>query len=265
MHEYKRQLLNALHIIDLYFKLKDNPDLKVNPRTFIFSAKAASSYYMAKQIIRLICMLGKVINNDPDIKNKLKVVFLENYRVSLAEIIMPGAEVSEQISVAGKEASGTGNMKFMINGAVTVGTMDGANVEIHELVGDENIFIFGLRAEEVQELYCTGYAPTNYYNTNPDLKRVIDSLHRGFGGVSFSEIADSLLIGRNVMADPYMVLADFNSYVTIHNELDKAYNDRERWNRMSLINIAKSGFFTSDRSVKEYADRIWNIRPIYKD
>jgi starch phosphorylase len=265
LHEYKRQLLNALHIIDLYFKLKDNPDLKVNPRTFIFSAKAASSYYMAKQIIRLICMLGKVINNDPDIKNKLKVVFLENYRVSLAEIIMPGAEVSEQISVAGKEASGTGNMKFMINGAVTVGTMDGANVEIHELVGDENIFIFGLRAEEVQELYCTGYAPTNYYNTNPDLKRVIDSLHRGFGGVSFSEIADSLLIGRNGMADPYMVLADFNSYVTIHNELDKAYNDRERWNRMSLINIAKSGFFTSDRSVKEYADRIWNIRPIYKD
>jgi len=265
LHEYKRQLLNTLHIIDLYFKLKDNPDLDINPRTFIFSAKAASSYYMAKQIIRLISMLGKVINNDPDIKNKLKVVFLENYRVTLAEMIMPGAEVSEQISIAGKEASGTGNMKFMINGALTVGTMDGANVEIHELVGDENIFIFGLRSDEVMEMYRNGYAPTNYYNNNPDLKRVIDSLHKGFGGVSFSEIADSLLIGRNGMADPYMVLADFKSYVDVHGEVNRAYNDRERWNRMSLINIAKSGFFTSDRSVREYADRIWNIKPIYKD
>jgi starch phosphorylase len=264
LHEYKRQLLNVLHIIDLYYKLKDNPNLDINPRTFIFSAKAASSYYMAKQIIRLICMLGKVVNNDPDIKGKLKVVFLENYRVTLAELIMPGSEVSEQISIAGKEASGTGNMKFMINGAVTIGTMDGANVEIHELVGDENIFIFGLRTNEVQELYKSGYAPSNYYNSNPDLKRVIDSLHRGFGGVSFSEIADSLLIGRNgAMADPYMVLADFNSYKDTQSALDRAYNDRERWNRMSLINIAKSGFFASDRSVREYADRIWNIKPIY--
>lgn len=265
LHEYKRQLLNALHIIDLYYKIKDNPNLDINPRTYIFSAKAASSYYMAKQIIRLISMLGKVINNDPDMKDKLKVVFLENYRVTLAEIIMPGAEVSEQISVAGKEASGTGNMKFMINGAITIGTMDGANVEIHELVGDENIFIFGLLSEQVQEMYRNGYQSSNYYNTNMDLKRVIDSLHKGFGGVSFSEIADSLLIGRNGMADPYMVLADFKSYKNTQAKLDKAYNDRERWNRMSLINIAKSGFFTSDRSVKEYADRIWNLKPIYKD
>ena len=265
LHEYKRQLLNALHIIDLYFKLKDNPHLDIKPRTFIFGAKAASSYYMAKQIIRLICMMGKVINNDPDIKGKLKVVFLENYRITLAEIIMPGAEVSEQISVAGKEASGTGNMKFMINGALTIGTLDGANVEINELVGDENMFLFGLRSHEAQELYRTGYWPTNYYNSNIDLKRVIDSLHKGFGGVCFSEIADSLLIGRNGIADPYLVLADFESYQNAHTEIDKAYRDRERWNRMSLINIAKSGFFTSDRSVREYADRIWNINPIYNN
>ena len=265
LHEYKRQLLNALHIIDLYYKLKENPNLDISPRTFIFSAKAASSYYMAKQIIRLICMMGKVINNDPDIKGKLKVVFLENYRVTLAELIMPATEISEQISIAGKEASGTGNMKFMINGAVTVGTMDGANVEIHELVGDPNIFIFGLLSNQVQDLYRNGYAPTQYYNNNPDLKRVIDSLHLGFGGVSFSEIADSLTIGRNGIADPYMVLADFQSYKNAHAEINRAYSDRERWNRMSLINIAKSGFFTSDRSVREYADRIWNLKPIYNN
>lgn len=265
LHEYKRQLLNALHIIDLYFRLKENPNLDINPRTFIFSAKAASSYYMAKLIIRLICMMAKVINNDPDIKGKIKIVFLENYRVTLAELIMPASEVSEQISIAGKEASGTGNMKFMINGAVTIGTMDGANVEIHELVGDENIFIFGLLANQVQELYRHGYAPSHYYNTDANLKRVIDSLHKGFAGVSFTEIADSLLIGKHGMADPYMVLADFEAYKTAQNDLDKAYNDRERWNRMSLVNIAKSGFFTSDRSVREYAERIWNLKAIYNN
>ncbi len=262
LHEYKRQLLNVLQIIDLYYRLKENPNLEITPRTFIFGAKAASSYYMAKQIIRLIVMLSEVVNNDKDIKDKIKIVFLENYRVSLAELIMPASEVSEQISIAGKEASGTGNMKFMINGALTLGTMDGANVEIQGLVGDDNIFIFGLLTHQVQELYRNGYAPTHYYNGNSDLKRVIDSLHAGFNGISFQEIANSLLIGNQGMADPYMVLADFASYKDAQNKVDNTYKDKTRWNRMSLVNIAKSGFFTSDRSVREYADKIWDLEPI---
>lgn len=260
LHEYKRQLLNAIHILDLYLKLKENPDLDILPRTFIFGAKAASSYYIAKLIIRLIYMMEKTINNDISIKDKLKIVFLENYRVSLAELIMPASEVSEQISIAGKEASGTGNMKFMINGAVTVGTLDGANVEIHENVGDENIFIFGLTAEEAVNIQKEGcYAPTSYYHNDPDIRRVIDYMRAGIGGVSFAELADLLTIGKNGVADPYMVLADFRSYASAHNEIDKAYRDRERWNRMSLVNIAKSGFFAADRAVREYSTRIWDL------
>lgn len=260
LHEYKRQLLNALHILDLYLRLKDNPDLDIVPRTFIFGAKAAPSYYMAKQVIRFICALGNVINNDKSIKGKLKVVFIENYRVTLAELIMPAAEVSEQISIAGKEASGTGNMKFMINGAITMGTMDGANVEIHECVGDENIFIFGLRTEEVNEIRAKGYNPTYYYNTIPDIKRIIDTMREGIGGESFREIADSLLFGR--VPDPYMVLADFADYKEAQTKLDLAYRDRDRWNRMSLVNIARAGFFASDRSVEEYCDKIWDMKPV---
>ena len=217
---------------------------------------------MAKQIIRFICTLGNVVNNDPDIKGKIKVVFLENYRVSLAEIIMPAAEVSEQISIAGKEASGTGNMKFMINGALTIGTMDGANVEIHEEVGDENIFLFGLLANEVQEMWRNGYNPTHYYQTNPRIKRLIDTLRHGLGGVNFSEIADSLTIGRGGAPDGYMVLADFESYRAAQERVDATYRDMEKWNRMSLVNIAKAGFFAADRAVKEYADRIWGLSVI---
>lgn len=246
-----------MHIIDLYLRLKENPDLDIHPRTFIFGAKAAPSYYTAKSIIRLICMLGEQINNDPDIKGKIKVVFLENYRVSLAEIVMPASDVSEQISIAGKEASGTGNMKFMINGAVTMGTMDGANVEIHENVGDENIFIFGLREEEVSKMYKEGYYPSRYYNENYRIKRVIDMLNEGIAGVKFNEIAHIL-----TTKDPYMCLADFQSYVDAQDALDKAYGDVERWNRMSLVNVAKSGFFSSDRSIQEYADRIWALSPV---
>lgn len=259
LHEYKRQLLNALHILDLYYRLKDNPNLDIVPRTFIFGAKAASSYYMAKQIIRLICVMADVINNDKDIKGKIKIVFLENYRVSLAEIIMPASEVSEQISIAGKEASGTGNMKFMINGAVTMGTMDGANVEIHERVGDENIFIFGLLADEVAKLYKEGYHPTTYYTSDKRIKRIIDNMRSGIGGVTFGEIADSLTIGRGSQADPYMCLADFSSYCDAQERLNAAYLDKNRWGRMSLVNIAKAGFFAADRSVEEYATRIWNL------
>lgn len=259
LHEYKRQLLNALHILDLYYRLKDNPNLDIVPRTFIFGAKAASSYYMAKQIIRLICVMADVINNDKDIKGKIKIVFLENYRVSLAEIIMPASEVSEQISIAGKEASGTGNMKFMINGAITMGTMDGANVEIHERVGDENIFIFGLLADEVAKLYKEGYHPTTYYTSDKRIKRIIDNMRSGIGGVMFGEIADSLTIGRGSQADPYMCLADFSSYCDAQDRLNAAYLDKNRWGRMSLVNIAKAGFFAADRSVEEYATRIWNL------
>ena len=262
LHEYKRQLLNALHILDLYYTIKRNPSILMNPRTFIFGAKAASSYYMAKQIIRLIYSLGTLINNDPEVNDKIKVIFLENYRVTLAEKIMPASDVSEQISIAGKEASGTGNMKFMINGAVTIGTMDGANIEIHERVGDENIFIFGLLASEIEELCRNGYEPTRYYNNNARIKAVIDGLRHGIAGVNFGEIADSLTVGGGGNADHYKVLADFQSYCDAHDRLDKAYGDKERWARMSLMNTANAGFFSSDRSVKEYATRIWNLKPV---
>lgn len=262
LHEYKRQLLNALQILHLYNRLKENPDLDITPRTFIFGAKAASSYYIAKLIIRLIYMIGEMVNNDKSIRDKLKVVFLENYRVSLAEIIMPATEISEQISTAGKEASGTGNMKFMINGAVTIGTMDGANVEIHERVGDENIFIFGLLAEEVEKLKAH-YNSSEYYSHDQRIKAVIDLLRAGINGVKFSELADNLVVGRGGHADPYMVLADFASYVDAQNEVDRAYKDKYRFMRMSLVNTAKAGFFAADRSVKEYAERIWNL-PVVK-
>ena len=214
---------------------------------------------MAKQIIRLIYCLGEQINNDPDIKGKIKVVFLENYRVSLAEIVMPASDVSEQISIAGKEASGTGNMKFMINGAVTIGTMDGANIEIHERVGDENIFIFGLLASEVDELNRRGYEASSYYHSNPRIRAVIDGLRSGIAGVQFNEIADSLILGN---ADHYKVLADFASYCDAQDRLDKAYSDKERWARMSLMNTANAGFFSSDRAVQEYVDRIWHLKPV---
>ncbi|MDE7372807.1 MAG: glycogen/starch/alpha-glucan phosphorylase, partial [Clostridia bacterium] len=262
LHEYKRQLLNALNILDLYFRIKENPNLDIQPRTFIFGAKAASAYYMAKQIIRFICTLGDVINNDPDVKGKIKVVFLENYRVTLAEMIMPASEVSEQISIAGKEASGTGNMKFMINGALTIGTLDGANVEIHQEVGDENMFLFGLLAEEVSEMWKRGYNPSYYYQTNPRIKRLIDALRQGLNGISFGEIADSLIIGRGGQADGFMVLADFESYSNAQDKVNATYLDKERWNRMSLVNIAKAGFFAADRAVEEYATRIWGLKPI---
>ena len=264
LHEYKRQLLNALNILDLYLQIKDNPNLDIQLRTFIFGAKAASAYYMAKQIIRFICALGDLVNNDPDVKGRLKVVFLENYRVSLAEIIMPAAEVSEQISLAGKEASGTGNMKFMINGALTIGTLDGANVEIHQEVGDGNIFLFGMLANEVEELWRKGYNPSHYYQTNPRIKRLVDTLRQGINNISFGEIADSLTTGRGGQPDSYMVLADFDSYSAAQRRVNDTYLDKETWNRMSLVNIAKAGFFAADRSVEEYATRIWNLKKVHK-
>ncbi len=264
LHEYKRQLLNAMNILDTYYTLKENPSLDICPRTYVFGAKAASSYYMAKQIIRLIWQLGEVINNDKSIDDKLKVVFLENYRVSLAEIMIPAAEVSEQISIAGKEASGTGNMKFMINGAVTIGTMDGANVEINEAVGNENMFIFGMSSDEVRDLYNKGYDSAKYYSSDYRIKRVIDGMRQGIGGVKFGAIADNLVLGNHGIADPYMCLADFDSYSKAQKRVNDTYTDKKTFDKMSLMNIANAGFFSADRAVKEYADRIWNVRPINK-
>lgn len=263
LHEYKRQLLNAMNIISIYNDLKENPDLEMQPKTFIFGAKAAPGYYLAKQIIKLITYLAKDIENNPNkkIREKLKVVYLEDYKVTLAEKLMPSAEVSEQISTAGKEASGTGNMKFMINGALTIGTLDGANVEMCEAVGNENIFIFGLKAHEVENLWKQGYNASEFYNNNARLKKVIASLKEGFNGESFSMIADYLLT-NNRISDPYMCMADFNDYVFTRNQLEKVYQDKEAWAKKSLVNIAKAGRFSADRAIKEYANNIWNLKVV---
>ena len=260
LHEYKRQLLNVLHILYLYNKIKDNPNGDYVPRTFIFAAKASAGYVMAKQIIRLIVAVSDMINSDPDVRDIIKVVFIEDYKVSLAEIIIPAADLSEQISIAGKEASGTGNMKLMINGAVTIGTLDGANVEIHEQVGDDNMFLFGLHADEVEALWQKGYHPKEYLEQNPELKRVIDMLTSGVLGVKFHDIVRSLLTNDFGVADAYMILADFADYVRVQETAANAYRSKEDFARMSLVNIAKAGIFSSDRAVKEYADDIWHIK-----
>ncbi len=261
LHEYKRQLLNALNIIGLYLDLKENPNLNIPAQTFIFGAKAAPGYDMAKRIIKLICMLGKDIDRDPVIREKLSVVFLEDYNVSLAEALIPSAEVSEQISLAGKEASGTGCMKLMLNGALTIGTLDGANVEMQQATGPENMFIFGLTAEDVERLWLEGYRSTNYYTSNERLARIVNRLSYGFAGESFNDIANYLLGGHGV-ADPYMCLADFESYRTTHNTMMQTYLDKEKWNRMSLLNVAAAGHFAADRSIEEYASRIWNLTKV---
>ncbi|HAN20530.1 MAG: alpha-glucan phosphorylase [Clostridiales bacterium GWF2_36_10] len=263
LHEYKRQLMNALHVISLYIMLKENPTMTVRPKTFIFGAKAAPGYYLAKDIIRLICYIGADIEKNPAMREKLRVVFLENYNVTLAEKLIPAAEVSEQISLAGKEASGTGNMKFMINGAVTIGTLDGANVEIAEAVGKENIFIFGHTSEEVEELWRKGYASSYYYNRSECLKKAVDSLQVGFNGRSFSDIANYLLYSFGI-SDPFMCLADFDYYNEAHKKLERKYENREEWNSIALVNIAKAGRFSSDRSIREYAENIWDIKQVGK-
>ena len=261
LHEYKRQLLNALYIISLYNDLKENPNMLFEPKTFIFGAKAAPGYYFAKQIIKLICCLSEEIRKDPVISKKLNVVYMEDYCVSMAEKLIPATEISEQISQAGKEASGTGNMKFMINGALTIGTLDGANVEMSQVCGIDNIFIFGLTAKEVDNLWRQGYSSTAYYVNNKRLEKVIDSLNKGFNGQSFSDIAHYLLTGSPV-ADPYMCLADFGEYFDIHQKADKVYKDKLLWAKKSLNNIASAGVFAADRSIREYADRIWNLTRI---
>lgn len=264
LHEYKRQTLNALHILYLYNKLKENPNLDIQPQTFIFGAKAAPGYDMAKEIIRLICCIAKEIDSDSAISQKLKVVFLEDYRVTLAEMLMPASEISEQISLAGTEASGTGNMKMMINGAVTIGTLDGANIEMRDAVGDDNILIFGLKTDEADNLKKNGYSPTVIYQNNPELRKVIDMLGSGIGGVTFKNIQNSLIGGSSGHADPYLVLADFNAYLKIHEEARRRYSNKTLWNKMSLANIASSGIFSSDRALTEYARNIWHIEKLRK-
>lgn len=261
LHEYKRQLLNALNVIGLYLDLKDDPDLDVQPQTFIFGAKAAPGYDLAKRIIKLLCMMSRDIDANPCIREKLQLVFLENYSVSMAEALIPSAEISEQISLAGKEASGTGCMKLMINGALTIGTLDGANVEMQAAVGKENIFIFGLTADEVEQLWLEGYRSANFYAGNERLFRIVNYLSFGFAGESFADIATYLLGGHGV-PDPYMCLADFESYRLTHERMIETYRDRERWNRMSLYNIAAAGHFAADRSVEEYAQRIWKLTKV---
>lgn len=256
LHEYKRQHLNALHIVAKYLEIKNNPKGDYVPHTYIFGAKAASGYFIAKKIIEFICALSDLINNDPDVNGKLKVVFLENYNVTLAEKLIPAADISEQISLASTEASGTGNMKFMINGAITLGTLDGANVEIHEAVGDDNMLLFGMTTPEVLDLKKRGYQPMNYFNNSAELKKVIEFIQSGINGKYFPEIVNI------INHDPYMVLADFADYSKAQKKIDKIWKDKDKWNSMSLMNIAGAGRFAADRAIRDYARDIWHTKPV---
>ncbi len=266
MHEYKRQLLNALHILDLYYKLIDNPDLDIVPRTFIFGAKAAPGYFRAKAVIKFINNMSELINNDPRVNSKLKVIFIANYKVSYAERLFPASDVSEQLSTAGKEASGTGNMKFMLNGAPTLGTLDGANIEIFQEAGEENNFVFGLKVEEISEIQ-NSYNPYDVYNSVPGLRRVVDSLIDGtfndLGSGVYRELYDSLLKSEYWhRADNYYILKDFESYREAQDKVDKAYRDRIGWAKKCWMNVVNAGKFSSDRTIKEYATEIWDIEPV---
>jgi starch phosphorylase len=258
IHEYKRQLLNVLHIVALYHRIKSDPHCHVQPRTFIFGGKAAPGYHAAKLIIRLINAVGDVVNRDPQVRDRLKVVFLPNFNVKNGQRVYPAADLSEQISTAGKEASGTGNMKFCMNGALTIGTLDGANIEIRREVGAENFFMFGLTAAEVETLRRDGYRPSAFYESNPELRAVIDLIREGFfwrgDPTQFRGLVDGLLNW-----DTYMLLADFQSYVDCQTQVAQAYEDPRHWGRMSILNVARSGVFSSDRTIREYADEIWRV------
>jgi starch phosphorylase len=262
LHEYKRQLLNLFHVIALYNRLKANPTLQIVPRTVLFGGKAAPGYAMAKLIIKLINSVGEVVNHDVDVRGRLTVVFLKNYRVSLAERIFPAADLSEQISTAGKEASGTGNMKFSLNGALTIGTLDGANVEIREEVGAENFFLFGLTVDQVNALRAAGYNPWEYYRGNRELKGVLDAIAGGVFSPGeprlFQGVVDSLLNG----GDPYMLLADFASYLACQEEVGRAFCDPDAWSRKAILNVARMGKFSSDRTIQQYADEIWGVKAV---
>ena len=261
IHEYKRQQLNALHIISLYNQLKKNPGMTITPRTFIFAGKAAPGYFMAKRIIKLITSVGRVINRDPDINGQLKVVFYPNYNVTNAQPIYPASDLSEQISTAGFEASGTGNMKFAMNGALTIGTLDGANVEIREEVGADNFFLFGLKAHEVAQMKAEGYNPRKYYEENEDLRTVFDLIGSGVFSSGDTEVFRPL-IDNLLNQDRFMVLADYQAYVDCQKAVSAAYQDQDKWVRMSILNAARMGKFSSDRSIQEYCNEIWDIEPV---
>jgi starch phosphorylase len=261
LHEYKRQLLKVLHIITLYNRIKENPEIEIVPRTFIFGAKAAPGYRMAKLIIKLINSVADVVNNDPDVQDHLQVIFLENFNVSLAQKVYPAADISEQISMAGKEASGTGNMKFALNGALTTGTLDGANIEIRARVGEENFFLFGLTADEVFALKESGYNPMDYYNANPQLRAAVGRIASGYfsngNPALFQPIVDSLLYH-----DEYLLFADYQSYIECQDRAEEVYRDEETWTRMAILNTARCGFFSSDRTMQQYLDDIWKATPV---
>jgi starch phosphorylase len=261
IHEYKRQHLKVLHIVSLYHAIKSNPSLSVQPRTFIFGGKAAPGYHLAKLMIKLITAVGDVVNRDPDVRDRLKVVFLPNFNVTNGQRVYPAADLSEQISTAGKEASGTGNMKFSMNGALTIGTLDGANIEIRQEVGAENFFLFGLSAEEVYGLQARGYRPMDYYNGNQGLRDVIDLIRSGFFSRGDGELFRPLIDGL-LFHDPYLLLADFQSYIECQDKVAAAYRDTERWTRMSILNTARSGKFSSDRTIGEYCADIWRVKPV---
>ena len=257
LHEYKRQHLNLLNIITEYLKLKATPNMPFAPKTYIFGAKAAPGYLLAKQIISMIYSMQKILENDPAVRDKMKILFMEDYRVTLAELMIPAADISEQISLAGTEASGTGNMKLMLNGAITLGTEDGANVEIHEAVGDDNIIIFGMETPEVNRLKAAGYNPYELYLGSPELRAAIDFMEKNLQN---GEVVANLLRHH----DSYMALADYADYVSAKKRAEVLYNDSARWQEMSLVNIAKAGIFAADRSIEDYAKGIWNAKPIIK-
>jgi glycogen phosphorylase len=261
IHEYKRQHLNILHVITLYNRIKQNPDIDIVPRTFVFAGKAAPGYKLAKLMIKLINSVGEIVNNDPDVKDRLKVIFYPNYNVTNAQKIYPAADLSEQISTAGKEASGTGNMKLSMNGALTVGTLDGANVEIRECVGEENFFLFGLTAEEVAKVKTEGYNPFDYYQHNAELKLAMDQIATGY----FSHLDDTVfkdLVKSLLHHDPFLVFADYQSYVECQDKIDAAYRNKSHWAKMSILNTARMGKFSSDRSIREYCDEIWKVKSV---
>ena len=261
LHEYKRQLLKVLHAITAYHRIKTNPGIQAPPRTMIFAGKAAPGYQVAKRIIKLINSVADVVNADPDVGNRLRIVFLPDYKSSLAELIIPAADLSEQISLAGKEASGTGNMKLALNGAVTIGTLDGANIEILERVGADNFFLFGLSADEVAVRKASGYSARDYYEGDAELRAAVDAISSGvFSGGDpevFRELVDSLLGW-----DQYLLFADYRSYVDCQDHVDSVWVDSDRWTRMSILNTARCGFFSSDRTIREYCRDIWHVSPL---
>jgi len=261
LHEYKRQHLNVLHIITLYNRLKRHPELEITPRSFIFGGKAAPGYFMAKLIIKLINSVAEVVNNDPDVKGRLKVVFFPDFNVKNGQFVYPAADLSEQISTAGKEASGTGNMKFAMNGALTIGTMDGANVEIREEAGPENFFLFGLTAEEVADLRAGNYRPMGYYEGDQELQEVMDLMSSGYFSRGDTQLFQPL-VASLLYQDEYLLLADYRAYVDRQDEVGQIFRDEKRWTRMSILNAARMGKFSSDRAIREYCEKVWRVKSL---